>query len=1252
MSTQGHSIPTSRRIFLSSTHVDLLPYREQIRDVLGRMDQFPVTTAHSETPDGEPTSVALEQLASSEAYIGIVAWRYGSLPPGETRSVTHLEYLEAKRLGLPCFLFLADDQTGHDDGPNALFPTATRDPIHRQQLLAFREAIKQEQGVVTFTTPDDLATKVAAVLNGYLLKKQEEEWRNRPRPPHILPLAPASFVGRERELQIVVEALRPGQPVAPAVALVGMGGVGKSALAAQAVHRLTEDETTFPGGVTWVRCNERQGFAGLVWVYDQLLAAWNISIAPEERGRAATDEDEANLRERVLRTRLQPASSSEPPPPALVLLDNVEYDLPLHRALITLGALNMSILLTIRAEPASSRPQLVPLDVLEPEPARHLFASHYKDRGGAWELTRDEPPAAAVVAALGYLPLAILLAAARAARTHLSVVALAQEFEQPGLLSRLKDPLKKSESVRYSFERSLTLLTPAQRVRFVALGLPDGPDWPRPVIEQMLSTVPPDDREANPPEDDLELLTALSLITLLPPELSPDNTAQAAARPIAPRVRLHPLLQELAREEWARQPKKIQALALGALLDAVGALILEAPRDFARLAREEALIAGTIRRVSSQRIKLPELNTTIQMLFDYIQLGGHWRLGLELFTLQRNARRDLGDRPGEGAVLIKLGGLAMALGRSEQAIWTLELAVTTLEGDKNQAMRAMALGTLGTLADMLGQREAARRYTEQAMVEQQQSGNRLGEALAHQDLALTAFKLGHRDEALQHEQAALAAAQQIDSLRDRGTAIHHLGNLAKLMGRLEEAQHHYEQALLWLRESHNQPEGHTPQNNLEHLLLTSGDRQDEGATLKDLGQLLQMRGKHDEAAHAYLDALAFARRVGDRGTESDALESLGTLARVQGRNEDAAGYYQQALTVAHDLGDRRRELELLRQQGQLSQATGNPADAILSCEQALSISREIGEHPQEAATLILLGRLASESDQPAQAFAYFEQALPLERALGEPAGLLTTLSGLGAMAQLLGRPADSMRFFEEALPLALAADDLLIAATCLMGLGTQALELGQQEDASRFLQQSLALQQQIGNQQGTTLVLGLLAAQATQQGKLEEALPYYQQRLALLQVMQDQEEITQTLLTLGALAQKLKRPEEALGYLEEALPRMRAAGDQENEALTLTRIGMLVKGLGRLEEAAGAMHSALAIEHAAGRKRNEGIISLQLGNLAHDQQQLQEAAHCYQQALQCFQEIGDQALVTQAQEKIAALDLTLPAPPRSHSQAE
>ncbi|HEY7832557.1 MAG TPA: tetratricopeptide repeat protein, partial [Ktedonobacterales bacterium] len=896
------------------------------------------------------------------------------------------EYEAATQLGLPRYLFLADPAT---DADPALFPAAARDPDHRAQLDAFRAEVSVSHVVDFFTSPEDLAARVATALTGYLLKVKEEEMTGAMRVPRDLPPRASALVGRERELAQLRDALRPGTFGAGAsAALAGMAGVGKSALAAEAVHTLAGEPGAFPGGVTWVRCDGRTGLPGLIWIEDQILGAWNITLAPEELARATTPDAEADLRERVLRARLRSTSTTGNPAPAapraaLVLLDNIERDLPLDRALDVLAPLGISTLVTARHEPASPRLRLFALDVLDSGAAVALFGARYAARGGDWDAAREGAAAAEITEALGRLPLAIELAAARAARGRTGVAALAAELRDADRLGKLRDPVDRTRSVRYAFRQSLDTLSAVQRARFAALGLPDGATWPWPVVEHLLAAVPADPTEgapADPAEDDLEMLAALSLVTV--------TTADAGQR-----VGLHPLLRELAREEWARQPETPRAACRDALLHAARDLAAHLGHDYPALAREEDLIASAVRLAARDQAAPHDVSATVAALESYLDTGGRWRLGLELAQAQLDACRALGDRRGEGQALNNQGYLALRLGRINDAASHYERALAVRREATDRAGEAETLNNLGALAQAQSQRSEARDYFEQALTIRRELTDRAGEATVLNNLGALANQEQRRDAAADAFARALALRRELGDRAGEGLVLNNLGGLAQEQGNLEDAKLNYEQALT--------------------LLHDAGNQANEAATLNNLGALAQVMDHPDEARRYFEQALTIRRAIGDRTGEGTTLANLGALAYAQSQFGAAARQFEAALTIQREVGDRAGEVATLGSLGAIARGQRRLNDARDHFESALAIQRARGDEAGTGIALNSLGQIAYAEGQRDKAINDFEQALAaLER--GGAADLAhvvrENLAGLRAQQSASAQPTAAAPF--------------------------------------------------------------------------------------------------------------------------------------------------------------------------------------------------------------------------------------------------
>jgi tetratricopeptide (TPR) repeat protein len=855
---------------------------------------------------------------------------------------------------------------------------------------------------------------VATALSNYLLEIQRAELAETIHPPHELPPRAPGFVGRDRELATLFAALRRSQD-GDAVALIGMAGTGKSALAAEAVYALANGAEAFPGGTAWIRCDGRTGLGGLVSVEDQILAAWSLSLTPEELAGATSPERELEARERALRRHFA-GGGGQAPAPALLLLDNVEHDLPISRALETLSPLGMHLLLTARHEPSSPRVRTVSLDVLEPDAAVQLFRERYTARGGDWDTVRDRPAAAAAVTALGWLPLAIELAAARAARMHQGVAALGQELTEADRLGTLRDPLEPTRSVRYAFSRSLEILNDEQRARFALVGLPAGPDWPRQFIERLFAGA--SSPGAIPQDDDLEVLAALSLVTL-----------SGGSR--GPRVRLHPLLRDLAREEWNRRLAPARESDIAALVDATGNLIAGHERDFTLLAGEEDVIAGALRTAAAAGVQPSRVCSQIVALEPYLDLGGRWRLGHELFTIASNLSNRTGDPSGEARALNNLGVIAQRLLDLDTAEQAYMRALAIRRELAVRAAEAETLSNLASLSHVRGRPEEAQVTYQQALAIRQELGDRQGEATILGNLGLLAAERGqlvearnaldraveiadptaavlnnlggvaeaqgHGAEARAFFERALRTARAVSDRASEATALDNLGNITRTLGELSQAASYLEQALAIRR------------------LLDDGHGQ--ATTLHNLGVLAEALGEGTQAREYFTEAESIAREVGDSAGRAAALLSLGALASGGRELEAAQGFYEQALTLYHEVGNQGGEALTLAQLGALAQTQAKSDAAVVLYEQALDIQRRLGDRHSAGLLLNSLGLLAYSRGQPAEAALRLREALELLEASGDDDAARTVSDNLAALTSQEAPPSGPEPVLPAAPPL-------------------------------------------------------------------------------------------------------------------------------------------------------------------------------------------------------------------------------------------
>src|SRR5215471_2839226 len=153
-------MPRKLRIFVSSTMKDLANERQAVCQRLLDFNFEPVN-AENWLPNGQQTwELIRDEIDTSDVFVLILGDRYGWIPPRETRSVTHLEYLYAIDQKLPILPFLKrlDEDTERD----------SEDAKRRDE---FRKHVRDwETGspVATFDLAADLAKKVGMATVEFL----------------------------------------------------------------------------------------------------------------------------------------------------------------------------------------------------------------------------------------------------------------------------------------------------------------------------------------------------------------------------------------------------------------------------------------------------------------------------------------------------------------------------------------------------------------------------------------------------------------------------------------------------------------------------------------------------------------------------------------------------------------------------------------------------------------------------------------------------------------------------------------------------------------------------------------------------------------------------------------------------------------------------------------------------------------------------------------------------------------------------
>ncbi|MGA5871322.1 AfsR/SARP family transcriptional regulator [Streptomyces cinereoruber] len=685
--------------------------------------------------------------------------------------------------------------------------------------------------------------------------------------PAQLPATVPDFTGRASFVRELGARLATAEGHVMAVsALAGIGGVGKTTLAVHVAH---EARPHFPDGQLYV---DLQGAGSRAAAPETVLGSFLRALGTPDSAIPDSLDDRAALYRSTLDGRR-----------VLVLLDNAR-DAAQIRPLLP-GTAGCAALVTSRIRMVDlAGAHLVDLDVMSPEEALQLFTRIVGE-----ERVRAEREAALdVVAACGFLPLAIRIAASRlAARRTWTVSVLAAKLADE---RRRLDELQAGDlAVKATFELGYGQLEPAQARAFRLLGLADGPDISLAAAAAVL------DLPLWDTEDLLEALVDTSLLESAAPG----------------RYRYHDLVRLYARAcaERDEQPPSEKEVALSRLLDfylstAARVYAIERPGD--RLVdhlepteydglsftdRHEAqdwlyaeanCLLATVRQSAASPTTLRRGVDLLWASLDLGESGANSKEFEATGVVVRDAARARADARTEGRALMVLAGVHHTAGRFKEADRDAELALPHAERAEDPVPACWSANARGIIALYQNRFAEGEQHLTRAIERFRGIGDEPGEASALCNLSRIHLAMGRTS-------SAIALARQGTRIYDAmGHALrgangrYALGLALTQDNQLASAAEHLREALA--------------------VFADSRQRLWEGMTLFRLSEVDLAARRHAQAASNAEMALTVLRGIGGEWRRGNVLTVLGRGLFGIGQSGRAVVCWQEALGIFEGLG--------------------------------------------------------------------------------------------------------------------------------------------------------------------------------------------------------------------------------------------------------------------------------------------------------------------------------------------------------------
>jgi DNA-binding SARP family transcriptional activator len=770
--------------------------------------------------------------------------------------------------------------------------------------------------------------------------------------PRQLPAAAGHFTGRSAELEWLTGL--PGRAdSAPGIggggtvvlsALDGMAGIGKTALAVHAAHRLCE---RFSDGQLFLDLHGyTQGYAPRTpgEALDALLRALGVPARqiPEDIEQRA-----ALYRQRLIGTR------------TLIVLDNA-LDEAQVRPLLPAAPGCLVLITSRRRLKGLDDARSLSLDVLAPRDALTLLRAV----AGADRVPDGDPWLGEVAELCGRLPLALRIAGAllrhRPAWTLEHLADLLRD--QRRRITALSDGERDLTGV---FDLSYTALNEQHRLLFRRLGLIPGPDADTYAAAALLDTEP---------------TTATGLLE----DLVDHNLLIEHA---LGRYRLHDLIRAHARTLAEQDPETDRDSAVDRLLryyahTAHSTSIPLARRrpcapDTTAPTHSPALSGPDVARVwlrterdnleaafaHARALALHEHTVALAAgLAQVLRTDGPFTRAVDLHRTAVESAEHRGDRAARATALTALGIAQYLAGDLPGALDTHTLALQAYRASGERHGEAAALTDLGVARYLSGDYPGAGKALSQALVIYRTTGDHQGEAEVLTDLGTLRRVTGDLPDAVQALSRALEICRATGDRDGEAAALSGLGNVWQMTGELAKAADAYTRALRIARQT--------------------GHRSGEANHLIDLGRLRQQTGDPDGVLNALTSALEITRAIGHRSNEACVLVELGRARQHSADLPAALDTLTHALQIFRMIGEHSNEAWALNHYASTVAAGGDLLRARTLYGQALAANRKLKQPAEEATALEGLGQCHLSAGDTQTATTHLRQALEIYQRLG------------------------------------------------------------------------------------------------------------------------------------------------------------------------------------------------------------------------------------------------------------------------------
>ncbi len=835
------------------------------------------------------------------------------------------------------------------------------------------------------------------------------------------------FVGREQDIDTLCQQLL--KPRSKMVVVQGMGGVGKSSLAARLAYQLRRQ---FPDGVLWARVDQSTTLA----ILHSFAAAF---------GRDVSQYGDIPTRSRVVREILADKR-------VLMILDDANDDADIE-PLLPPTTQRCGVIITTRRIDLSSLLgafwyQLKPFGE-DATDSLNLFSEIL----GVGPILAQRETFQQLANLLGHLPLAIAITAGRLATDIMtSAENLLAQLQQKG--ARVSELTYGRDSLTASFDLSFEWLTDQERNFFTSLGIFSNDNI---VIAAIAHVADVDQRTANAI---MQKLYQLSLV-------QSSGVGQ---------FKLHPLLHDYANAR--------RQTGVGSRLRMVEFMVSHCEANTYDFPLIKASFSQMLKALAyAEQDSFDKLFMRgVHALAPYLKATGQFKLADDYLTrVQQLALLD-NDSQNRARALATQGEILLKQGHVDQSGKVLGQALKLIQRLPESTLHADVYLFLGRQQIIVGEIESAEAFMLKGLETAREFKSHSVACQLMSRLSEVERNRGNYDRALEYADEGLALARALKSKRLISLLLNNRGISSIMMGDYEMGDACFRESLELAQAMGDREKCCGYMMNIATLSLARGkmaeaqamhgqalqvareigQREIQASLLMNIGRVHRQLGQPAKAESYFEEALKIATVMQYASTKLNVSRHLGDLHASLGNFDKAERILSAGLLGARKLGFAATVTQMQVSLANLRLLQGQHGEAAAFANEGLTNAKERGMPVEACLAMTTLSKVTLAQDDHDACRVWLDEIESVVTTVDDAAIVSALSIARGNLALANGDAERAFAQFDSALKLAEAQSLNEVRAQALFGIAQALCERGDIEEAIDFGRNSLSLFEDAG----------------------------------------------------------------------------------------------------------------------------------------------------------------------------------------------